>query len=331
MFPSKKSEGDRERLYWTIKWKSPVSITKRKDKDSSGKDSQEDHSSSKNRQEDHSSSKDRQEDHSSSKDCQEDHSSSKDRQEDHCSSKDHQEEHSLSNDHQHSSSNKRKTEDNRTVVNSYTIVCTPIEEEASNFYLKPIVQCGDDKYFWIVTDPEDFDKQSSEKRDTHKIPVKEANSSDEGQAKSKPQAEDRHNKPNERQGLSHDQLEPQSDSCIPESKRKLEPQRYVSVYKKDLVVALNVDPHSAKKSAFKLKNPRDDQTYPLHKSQWLPEALRGSQPYYIGGEGKRFRRSGIIKKKKTYTTSVYIEDHIIMFGEHENDYGFFILEPGHKT
>ena len=99
-----------------------------------------------------------------------------------------------------------------------------------------------------------------------------------------------------------------------------------------LVVELNITPRSAKKSALKLKNPRDDQTYPLHKSQWLPEALRGSQPYIIGREGKSFR-TGL---KKDQVCSVYIkkEGEKITYGEHkegENGHGFFILETGHKT
>ena len=39
-------------------------------------------------------------------------------------------------------------------------------------------------------------------------------------------------------------------------------------------------------SAFKLKNPRDDMTYSLSRSQWLPEASLGSRPYIICCEGK---------------------------------------------
>ena len=189
-----------------------------------------------------------------------------------------------------------------TRSNRYEIICTSDDKKASNFYLKPIIQCGDDKHFWIVTDPEDCDKHSSDTQETvvHK-------------------------------GDELLQREPQSD-CVPQSIIKLQPQRYVSMHDKNLVVQLNIGQQSAKKSAFKLKNPRDDQTYPLHKSQWLPEALRGSQPYLIGREGKPFR-SGL-KNNKVW--SVYISDaqsgrKVVTYGKHKNGYGFFILEPGHKT
>jgi hypothetical protein len=105
------------------------------------------------------------------------------------------------------------------------------------------------------------------------------------------------------------------------------------VYDGNLVVELNINPRSAKKSAFKLKNPRDDQTYPLHKSQWLPEALRGSQPYIIGREGKPFR-TGL---KKNQVCSVYMQEEEgkeIVYGKHRegaDQHEFYTLESGHKT
>ena len=196
----------------------------------------------------------------------------------------------------------RECEDDHScaVGNRYKILCTANKEEASNFYMKPIVQCGHDKYFWIITDPEDHD--------------------------SKPQADEGYDK------SLVSPLEPQSDKCVPQSKRNREPPRHVSAYDNSLVVELNINPHSAKKSAFKLKNPRDDQTYPLQKSHWLPEALHGSQPYLIGREGKPFRSR--IKNNKVWSVYVKNEDEIIMFGNHQegiNGYGFFILVPGHKT
>ena len=184
----------------------------------------------------------------------------------------------------------------------YSIVSTTDKGEASNFYLKPIVHCTSDKYFWIVTDPEDRGKRKNPPDD----------------------------KDHDESMLS--QRQPRSDKCKPKSNEH-EPQRYVRVCSGNLIVELNVNPHSAKKSAFKLKNPRDDQTYPLHKSQWLPEALRGSQPYIIGREGKSFR-TGL---KKDKVCSVYMseqEGKEITYGKHEeggNAYGFFMLESGHKT
>ncbi len=176
---------------------------------------------------------------------------------------------------------------------------------ASNFYLKPIVHSADDSYFWIVTDPEDHtdrvrhNSQENEEQDKSQIP----------------------------------QQKLYSNKCKPQSSGNHEPQRYVRVDDGNLVVELNINPRSAKKSAFKLKNPRDDQTYPLHKSQWLPEALRGSQPYIIGREGKPFR-TGL---KKNQVCSVYMQEEKgkeILCGKHRESadrHGFFILESGHKT
>ena len=186
----------------------------------------------------------------------------------------------------------------------YSIVSTADEEKASNFYLKPIVHCANDKYFWIVTDPEDHGPQT----------------------KSKPQK----SKPDELKK----QKPPRSDDCKAQSTStgKHEPQRHVSVCKENLVVELNVTPRSAKRSAFKLKNPRDDQTYPLHKSQWLPEALRGSQPYIVGREGKSFRTG--LKKDKVCSIYVKKDGLKLMYGHYKEGhegYGFFILETGHKT
>ena len=189
----------------------------------------------------------------------------------------------------------------------YRIVSTKDCKSASNFYLKPIIQCGKEDYFCIVTDPED-----------HACRATPSSQEDKGQ--------------------DTRQQNPHSDKCKPQSSRNMEPQRYVRVCEGNLVVELNINPRSAKKSAFKLKNPRDDQTYPLHKSQWLPEALCGSQPYIIGLEGKPFRT--VLNKDQV--SSVYMlakEGEEIKYGKHEYGkhkeddipYGFLILESGHKT
>ena len=211
---------------------------------------------------------------------------------------DKQDEHPTGTSSTHSDKRRRKC----NLGSRYSIVSTTNKEKASNFYLKPIVHCASDRYFWIVTDPEDHGEQKKSQKD------KEHNES----------------------MLS--QQQPRSDDCKPESKEH-EPQRYVRVCSGNLIVELNINPRSAKRSAFKLKNPRDDQTYPLHKSQWLPEALRGSQPYIIGRKGKSFR-TGL---NKDQVCSVYMpeqEGKQIIYGKHEegdNAYGFFILESGHKT
>ena len=102
------------------------------------------------------------------------------------------------------------------------------------------------------------------------------------------------------------------------------------------MVELSINPRSAKMSTFKLKNPRDDQTQPLQKSQWLPEALRGSQPYIIGCEGKPLR-TGLKTKKVCSVYMLAKEGEKVGYGKKDENkenvdwYGFFILECGHKT
>ena len=181
---------------------------------------------------------------------------------------------------------------------------------ASNFYLKPFVHRASDNYFWIVTDPEDHagrvrpDLQEDQEQDEskksfdpedHAGQVRSDSQEDQEQGESrKPcdpedQEQDKSKKPCTQQKLY-------SNKCKPHLSGNHEPQRYVRVDKGNLVVELSINPRSAKMSTFKLKNPRDDQTQPLQKSQWLPEALRGSQPYIIGCEGKPLRTGLKIKK-----------------------------------
>ena len=203
---------------------------------------------------------------------------------------------------------------------------------ASNFYLKPIVHCANDNYFWIITDPEDHadrvrpNSQVDQEQDKSKKPCDpEGHAGQVRPDSQEDQEQDKSKKPCAQQKLY-------SNKCKPHLSGNHEPQRYIRVNDGNLVVELNINPRSAKKSAFK-QNPRDDQTYPLHKSQWLPEALRGSQPYIIGREGKPFR-TGL---KKDQVCSVYMhkeEGNKIEYGKHKegvDQHGFFILEAGHKT
>ena len=233
---------------------------------------------------------------------------------------------------------------------------------ASNFCLKPIVCCANDHYFWIVTDPEDHagrvrpdvqeDQDHGESKksfdpEDHAGQVRSDSQEDQEQGESmklcdpedhashvridsqEDQEQDKSKKPCVQQKLY-------SNKCKPHLSGNHEPQRYVRVDKGNLMVELNINPRSAKMSAFKLKNPRDDQTYPLHKSQWLPEALRGSQPYIIGCEGKPFR-TGLKTKKVRSVYMLAEEGENVGYGKNEENkenvdwHGFFILESGHKT
>ena len=132
---------------------------------------------------------------------------------------------------------------------TYPIECKAITkpEEASNFYLKPLSQGRScERYFYIVTDPEDDIKSSDEVEPEH----------GDDQAPSK----------------RNEVYEPQRYIQINPHTKHLEAELVVRKHK----------PHSA----FKLKNPQDDLTYSLSRSHWLPEASLGSRPYIICCEGK---------------------------------------------
>ena len=158
---------------------------------------------------------------------------------------------------------------------TYPIECKAITEpeEASNFYLKPCKSC--ERYFYIVTDPEDDIKSSNEVQPKHHGSAVEA--------------------------------EPEHGDDQASTKRNevCEPQRYIQINPdtKRLEAELVVRKHKPH-SAFKLKNPQDDLTYSLSRSHWLPEASRGSRPYIICcnhcNHGKRQRAYAL--KKMTQLT-----------------------------
>ena len=143
---------------------------------------------------------------------------------------------------------------------TYPIECKAITkpEEASNFYLKPLSQGRScERYFYIVTDPEDDIKSSDEVEPKHQA--------------SAATAEPEH-----------------GDDQAPSKRNEVyEPQRYIQInpHTKHLEAELVVRKHKPH-SAFKLKNPQDDLTYSLSRSHWLPEASLGSRPYIICCEGK---------------------------------------------
>ena len=151
-----------------------------------------------------------------------------------------------------------KEEKSGTIRYTYPVECKAIEEskEASNFYLKPFSQGkGSERYFYIVTDPEDDVKSNADV---------------------KPQASTAKADP-EFGGIQ----------ASTRSEEVREPQRYIQINPEtnQLEAVLVVQTHKGH-SAFKLKNPQNDKTYSLSRSQWLPEASLGSQPYIICRDGK---------------------------------------------
>ena len=176
----------------------------------------------------------------------------------------------------------RKEDPNKTGITryKYPIECKAITEsdEASNFYLRPFSQGKGEKYFYIVTDPEDDVKSSAEVELKHQA------------ATAKPEPE-------------HGDAQASTKSG-----QVFEPQRYIQINPKTnrLEAVLVVRKHKDH-SAFKLKNPQDDKTYSLARSQWLPESSLGSQPYIICCKGKSLEswgntKSVCVEKYDTFDT-----------------------------
>lgn len=222
--------------------------------------------------------------------------------------------------------------------NGFRIKYTPNESDASNFYLKPAVALkGGDKYFHIVTDPEDdrglpsatCEAQTSKDQAIGEQAKASQSETSTVQRLSPPQASLPGPDKVPRRHVLHSQLS--------QSERILEPQRYVSVLPDNtLVVELDIKRYKKNRSVFKVKHPQTGKTHPLSKSQWLPEALLGSQPYIIGLEGNSHTSQ---KRKKT--RSVHINrkkgsksSEAVVFGSHTESYfkySYFILETGHPT
>ena len=219
---------------------------------------------------------------------------------------------------------------------NFSIVCTPNKDEASNFYLKPIIQSSskEDKYFFIVTDPEDC--QRSMHRDTNKQVAANQNGSLEESTTIEPgiQVSQEGNEAQQPLSLDTSQLSKEHETLQLDADLDQldEPQRYVMVINNNLKVGLNLKRHM-RYANFKLKN-LQEQTRPLTKSHWLPDALRGSQPHIICG------RKGALKKLHRvyikYSDTQDNQDMEIRYGQTKptsecERYSYFILEAGHYT
>ena len=232
---------------------------------------------------------------------------------------------------------------------TFFIEHTPNKEEASNFYLKPIIRSlsKGDKYFHIVTDPEDYQrsicKQAREQTTADQKDSSggastgsERDVSEEGSkthqhdpSKNTSQSETVQSETDSQKTPSDDQLDD-----------VLEPQRYMTV-NVDGQVATQLNLKHLKKKAnsiFKLKNLHNNNTVPqpLSKSQWLPEAIRGSQPHILCCQGTGVR--SFIRRGKFWSVYIKMEKHsekkIVSYGRHLEGgvrYGYLILEDGHYT
>ena len=110
------------------------------------------------------------------------------------------------------------------------------------------------------------------------------------------------------------------------------PQRFVHMHRmQDGHVHLSAEMVVDKKAAaFKLKYPHRIKSHQtLSKSQWLPEAALGSEPYFIYRRGASFQRKGAILSVGKDTDGKYVGT----CGDHSDniEQQLFVLKLGHKT
>ena len=165
----------------------------------------------------------------------------------------------------------------------YRVKATYDSAKASNFYLMPIVRrISGEKHFHIATDPEDVPiEEKTVTVPTLEMPVTDIEGVLSDEETTVTGSED------------VPSTEVYGNMAAEEVPELYEPKRYIAIIKNsDQSEELRAEFASKKNrgsTSFKLKNVEDNLTYPLSKSQWLPEASLGSQPYIICGEGRSFR------------------------------------------
>ena len=198
----------------------------------------------------------------------------------------------------------------------YLIEGTFIRDEASNFYLKPTARkSGKEKYFYIVTDPEDVPKLSKCSTTTIKAVHPDIQESPQTQ----PVEED-------------PQATTSGSTVVAAVEPYCEPQRYIQIHvptsqlEAELLVSKSL-------SAFKLKCPQNNMSCSLSRSQWLPKASLGSQPYIICCKGKSLlswhhTQSVCIERKDDKYIVSHTENHSLKGSLSDC---LFVLEVGHKS
>ena len=198
----------------------------------------------------------------------------------------------------------------------YLIEGTFISDEASNFYLKPTARkSGKEIYFYIVTDPEDVPKLP--KSMTARTKAVHADIQESPQTQ--PVGEDL-------------QATTPESTVVAAVEPDCEPQRYIQIHEhtNHLEAELLV---SKSHSAFKLKCPQDNTTCSLSRSQWLPKASLGSQPYIIC-----YKRKSLLSWHHTQSVCIERKDDKYVVSHTENHHlkapltdCLFVLEFGHKS
>ena len=208
----------------------------------------------------------------------------------------------------------------------YRITCTDDFEKACNFYLKPF----EEKYFLIATDPEDTritdQLQEVDKSEESHTPNATATTPQSATVSEEP------NTCTPSQPMTEEQPGTTTMYIPPPAVRVYErvPQRFVRMHKQDGDVHLSAEMVINKKTAaFKLKYPHHIKSHQtLSKSQWLPEAALGSEPYFISLRGSSFQH------KSASILSVGEENgkYVITCDHSDNiDKQLFVLKLGHKT
>ena len=187
-----------------------------------------------------------------------------------------------------------------------------------------------EKYFHIVTDPEDVPTAcplTRPKKDPHTEEDTEPKVEEDTEAKDPHTEEDTEPKAEEDTEAKDPHTEGDTEPKDATTKKQQEPKKYITIDDSGkFLCAKFMIKKNKRKTAFKLKNLVDDKTYPLSRSQWLPEASLGSQPYAICRRGQSFHR-----KMKT----VCIKNELVTYSSTENDSdidsSLFILERGRIT
>ena len=234
-----------------------------------------------------------------------------------------------------------KVEDTLAENVTYQITCTNDLKKASNFYLKPF----EEKYFLIATDPEDPRTANQLKMEDLPNPAtapevsytnnqleienqRTATDTGDQQTPNQPKIDDP-SKPTTISPATSTSTGPEDPHTPSRPVYTRAPQRFVRKQDSHLSAEIVID---KKMAAFKLKNPK--LCHSLSKSQWLPEAALGSQPYFIHLRGSSSRQKSILTVGSRGETDTDAEHVISCYSNDERILilrQLFILEPGHPT
>ena len=210
---------------------------------------------------------------------------------------------------------------------THRITCTKDRKKASNFYLKPF----EEKYFFIATDREDPRTANQLKAETDDLPKSTTSQSATDSEMSQSKMEDHSTVNTTPPATSTGSDSSTQKQPVRYTRDMRVPQRFVCM-KEDgqLSAEIVID---KKMAAFKLKNPHNTKLHhTLSKSQWLPEAALGSQPYFVHLRGSSRRHKSILQvTRDPWYAGRDQEYHISCSPDESISEQLYILEPGHRT